>query len=157
MTWKWHSATSVCISYAVFASPTVTAGALVAARFPDVIEAFLPGVKHRGLSHVLLFWIASSVFLFGLPEFRFLFGLFLGALLHVLMDGCSAHGVPIISSAWRFRLRLYKTGRSSEYIFALLICGLFLAGAVLAMEFHLREFPRFSFDRELVTPHYTPR
>jgi len=124
MTGKSHAAANAFLSYALFLDPTITVMALLGSRTPDAVEKFLPFVKHRGLSHVMIFWAAAACFLFQFQHSEMMFGFVLGGLLHIVMDGCSETGVPIFRTTGRFRMRYYKTGRLSEIVFLLIICTL---------------------------------
>ena len=124
MTGKSHAAANAFISYALFLNPAITLAALLGSRTPDAVEKLLPFVKHRGLSHVLVFWAAAVAFLFPFQHSDLVFGFVLGGLLHIVMDGCSETGVPVFRTIGRFRLRYYKTGRLSEIVFLLIICTL---------------------------------
>lgn len=136
MTGKSHLAANGAICLAAGADPVVATIAILCARVPDQAEAFLPGVKHRTLTHHLYFWAGMCAFFFLFPTQVFLpgvdaafgkvlLGFFLGGMLHVVMDMFSKSGVPIYPGrVWG--ARIYTTGSYSEYLFLsflLLSCG----------------------------------
>ena len=143
------------IALALTNRPLVAAGAMLAAAVPDQLEKWIPFAKHRGLSHWLLLWAAAVATVhFALSHGAApilgralphrverltrdaVLGLALGPLLHVVMDGCSRHGVPFGPFVpLRLRLGLYRTAETrrmsldlSEVIFTaalLALCGVF--------------------------------
>lgn len=135
MTWKSHCVANGAVALALTCRLDVALAAMATAALPDQIEAALPLGKHRGASHWVLLWLvvlvagpaclhhelARSVagwmplhhhlmrgvqFALGTVAF----GLALGPLLHVLLDGCSSSGVPVAPfSRTRLKLSFYKT------------------------------------------------
>ena len=153
VTWKSHALANGALALALTNRPLVAAGAMLAAAVPDQLERWIPFAKHRGLSHWLLLWAAGLAVVFaathrGAPPILghalpprgeqgardAVFGLALGPLLHVVMDGCSRHGVPLgLFVPLKLRLGLYRTAETrrmsldlSEVIFTaalLALCG----------------------------------
>ncbi len=135
MTWKSHCVANGAVALALTCRFDVALAAMATAALPDQIEAALPLGKHRGASHWVLLWLVIIVagpaylhrelarrvaawpwpHLSGGRGVQFAlgtaaFGLALGPLLHVLLDGCSSSGVPVAPfSRTRFKLSLYKT------------------------------------------------
>ena len=105
------------------------------ATLPDQLEALLPFGRHRGATHWLSIWLGvmltvpayihrewSSYFAVRLSHLTHgwhpggwfigtvVFGLALGPLLHVLLDGCSDSGVPVAPFCRQMlKLGLYRT------------------------------------------------
>jgi membrane-bound metal-dependent hydrolase YbcI (DUF457 family) len=116
--------------------PVLAAVTIACARLPDQAEKFLPGVRHRTVTHHLYFWVSMTAFslLFPwkntFPEaepwiFSMLVGIFLGGALHVIMDMFSKSGIPLFpGKVWG--AKVYTTGSYSEYLFLggiILLCG----------------------------------
>lgn len=142
MTGKSHVATSAMLSWLMIGDPVVTIAAIVAAKLPDQLERFIPGVKHRGLTHIAIFWILATATLFfiyhagqtaqvKLTREQFIttsvfLGIALGGLLHIAMDFMSISGVPLFHSNKMYALKIYRTGGMSEY---LVLCVIFVLAA----------------------------
>lgn len=135
VTWKSHCIANAAVAFTLTRSPEVACAALLTATLPDQLEVFLPLGRHRGATHWLMLWLgvivagpfyARQSLLSHLPvalrhyvsawpagPFWFgacLFGLALGPFLHVLLDGCSDSGVPVLPfSRQKFKLGLYRT------------------------------------------------
>lgn len=130
MTWTSHTLTNAAVALALTGRPALAAGAMLTAALPDKLEGWLPFAKHRGLSHWLVWWAAGLMLVaslarahrvgFGGPWWptrpdillwEALLGLALGPLLHVVLDGFSAAGVPLglPFGPARLRLGLYRT------------------------------------------------
>lgn len=140
MTGKSHLAANGVICLALTTDPVIAAATVVCARLPDQAEKFLPGVKHRTLTHHLYFWAGLTCFFFLVPFdnlmtgmdpslVKVFFGIFAGGFLHVVMDMFSKSGVPLYpGKVWG--ARVYTTGSYSEYLFlgvVILAClGVFL-------------------------------
>lgn len=135
MTWKSHCVATGALALALTCRLDVTLAAMATATLPDQLEVALPLGRHRGASHWVLLWLVVIVaapaylhhelarwsvawpwhpmahwcgvrFVLGMA----VFGLALGPLLHVLLDGCSSSGVPVAPfSRTRLKLSLYKT------------------------------------------------
>jgi membrane-bound metal-dependent hydrolase YbcI (DUF457 family) len=141
MTWKSHCLTNGALAFAMTGRLDVTLAAVATAALPDQMERFLPLGRHRGATHWLLFWMLAVVLLpicveqhFTLWPREFLrshggfrhqgepavamamFGLALGPLLHVLLDGCSSDGVPLGPFLrGRMRLGIYRTWSRTKW------------------------------------------
>ncbi len=135
MTWKSHCVANGALALALTSRFDVALAAMATAALPDQIEATLPLGRHRGASHWVLLWLVlivagpaylhhelvhraaawSCLSFHAARGMRFAlqtvaFGLALGPLLHVLLDGCSSSGVPVAPfSRTRLKLSLYKT------------------------------------------------
>ena len=135
MTWKSHCVANGAVALALTCRFDVALAAMATAALPDQLEAAIPWGRHRGASHWLLLWlvviVAGPAYLHhktvrgiatwpgwtphAMHSVRFalgtaVFGLALGPLLHVLLDGCSSSGVPVAPfSRTRLKLSLYKT------------------------------------------------
>lgn len=136
MTWTNHYAATGALALALTGRVDVAAAAVATAALPDQLEAFLPLGKHRGATHWLVLWLALLVAVplyfphdcarlmlspgwhpLGitplLTHWRLgtaVFGLALGPFLHVLLDGCSKEGVPVVPfSRAKLQLCLYRT------------------------------------------------
>ncbi len=136
VTGKSHIAANGFILFSLSADPVLAASTVICARLPDQAEKFLPGVRHRTLTHHLYFWVSMTLFSGFFPwarvfpqtetwVFQGITGIFLGGALHVLMDMFSKSGVPIFpGKVWG--ARFYTTGSYSEYLFLaglMLVCG----------------------------------
>lgn len=124
VTWQSHSLANGALVLAATGRIDMTLAAILTATLPDQLEKFLPLARHRGASHWLAFWMGAFAFApsliktyLGKPRHgpglilaAVLFGLVLGPLLHVFLDGCSSRGVPVLPfSRTRLRLSLYST------------------------------------------------
>ena len=137
MRWINHSATAFCVTMVVTANPILSVIAATTSAMPDQIEIFLPLSRHRRISHDILLWVPLMLILTALtfipfssnppvPMFMgmirvFLAGLALGVVMHLLMDGLSKSGIPILGK-YRFAAGCYKTFTMSEYVLSLGIC-----------------------------------
>ncbi len=135
MTWKSHCVANGAVALALTCRLDVALAAMATAALPDQIEAALPLGRHRGASHWVLLWlvviVAGPAYVHHVWAHRIAawpwqnlklmhgvqfalgtaaFGLALGPLLHVMLDGCSSSGVPVAPfSRTRLKLSLYKT------------------------------------------------
>ena len=158
MTWKNHYVATGALTLALLGRLDVTLAAMATATLPDFLEKFLPLGRHRGATHWLGLWVAVMAAVpfyfpnelsriapmtlrrYGLhtPSWHLAigavsFGLALGPLLHVLLDGCSREGVPVLPfSRAKLQLSLYRTRNRrwpwdvSEWAFVALLlvaCG----------------------------------
>ena len=145
VTWQSHSLANGALVLAATGRIDMTLAAILTATLPDQLEKFLPLARHRGASHWLAFWMLAFAFTPGLMKAclgkhrhgpgmilaAVLFGLVLGPLLHVFLDGCSSHGVPVLPfSRTRLRLALYSTRNAragglnfSEFFFLACLLG----------------------------------
>ena len=135
VTWKSHCVANGAVALALTCRLEVALAAMATAALPDQIEAAVPLGRHRGATHWVLLWLVILVAVpaalqrelirwmagwpwhhwRGIHELSFgagtaMFGLTLGPLLHVLLDGCSSDGVPVAPfSRTRLKLSLYRT------------------------------------------------
>lgn len=135
MTWKSHCVANGAVAFALTGRLEIVAAAMATATLPDQLEVLLPFGRHRGATHWVALWLAviltvpcyaqreltarASAFLghtpHGWPTAGFIvgalaFGLTLGPFLHVLFDGCSDSGVPVLPfSNQKLKLGLYRT------------------------------------------------
>ncbi len=157
MTWTSHSLANGALVLAATGRIDMTLAAIATATLPDQVEKVVPWVRHRGVSHWLAVWIVVLLYapvyvqralvhhwppvLRGWGKWHgphlimgagaIISGLALGPLLHVLLDGCSSRGVPLLPFLRaRLRLRLYQTGSArsghwnpSELFFLLCLLG----------------------------------
>lgn len=136
VTWKSHVLANGALAMTLTNRPLVAGAAMLTAAVPDQLERWLPFARHRGLSHWLLLWAAGffvvwtatahgarpmtfgyAVAALSPHQEKFVreaaLGLALGPLLHVLMDGCSRHGVPVGPFVpVKLRLGLYRTAET---------------------------------------------
>jgi membrane-bound metal-dependent hydrolase YbcI (DUF457 family) len=135
------------VIFAISHSPPLAFLAAFCAKLPDQMEHFLPGVKHRGITHVFVLWaipvaiLVAALLVPALNQFftwdpnriyRFvLLGLFAGGLLHVLADFLSISGIPFLPGRDGFGLKWYKTGTFSEFGILSMICLACIASIVL--------------------------
>ena len=136
MTGKSHVIVNASLTYALFGSPELSIAAAFCAKLPDQLELFLPGVPHRSVTHIMIFWFAASI-IFGAgmlypstplfsweggPDVRFiLFGVATGGLFHVIADFFSISGVPVLLPGKGIGLKWYTTGTQIELAMLLLI------------------------------------
>ena len=145
MTWQSHSLANGALVLAASGRIDMTLAAIVTATLPDQLEKFLPLARHRGASHWLGFWMLAFAFAPALLKTYLgelhhgprmvlacvIFGTILGPLLHVVLDGCSARGVPVLPfTRTRLRLSLYSTRNAqagglnfSEFFFLACLLG----------------------------------
>ncbi len=153
MTWKNHYVATGALAFVLTGRLDVTLAAMATAALPDQLEVLLPLGKHRGATHWVGLWLAvlAAVPYYFPNELRRIapallghhgpqghtwhlaigaaaFGLALGPLLHVLLDGCSRDGVPVVPfSRARLQLSLYRTRNHrwpwdvSEWVFLWLL------------------------------------
>ncbi len=138
MTWRSHVLANGALALTLTNRPLVAVGAMLTAAVPDQVERWLPFAKHRGLSHWLLLWAAGLAVVLAATHAAApilghalprpgeqlardaLLGLALGPLLHVVMDGCSRHGVPLGPFVpLKLRLALYRTAETRRVSFDL--------------------------------------
>ncbi len=122
MTWLTHIAGGFFL-YRLFQGeiePVTMGFCLFGSIFPDWMEG-PPGrrwLKHRGLSHSILLWLAVALLVpFLMPE-RFLILVkyfLLGVTSHLLLDSLTVYGIPLFRER-TVGFRIVKTGRTSEIV-----------------------------------------
>lgn len=139
MKWVNHQATAFCVTMAVSANPVLGIITTVGSCLPDAIEMSEGAGKygiHRGMSHDIIFWIPVLLCLLvvtHLPALSLQFplcakipqmfgvGTTIGVLIHLMTDGLSKGGIPVLYRH-RFAAGWYKTFTWSEYKVSLFIC-----------------------------------
>ena len=153
MTWKNHYLATGVLALTLTGRLDTALAAVATAALPDQLEVFLPLGRHRGATHWVALWLgllAAVPYYFprelrrfgsvawrhhghGWPPWHLalgtaVFGLALGPLFHVLLDGCSREGVPVLPfSRARLQLSLYRTRNRrwpwdvSEWVFVTLL------------------------------------
>lgn len=130
---KWVNHVIIAGSISVAIDPVLVPGAVLGATAPDWLEWLISPikrVKHRGVTHYLVNWIATVLF-FGLFwDFRHLgFAFSLGGLFHILTDAMTISGIPV---GWWSDRKFYlfggrlKTGSPPEYMISgivVLVCS----------------------------------
>ena len=153
MTWKNHYVVTAALALTLTGRLDTAFAAMATAALPDQLEAFLPLGRHRGATHWLGLWLGVLLAVpcyfprelrrlapgvwrhhgHALPAWHLALGtaalgLALGPLLHVVLDGCSRDGVPVLPfSRARLQLSLYRTRNRrwpwdvSEWVFTALL------------------------------------
>ena len=153
VTWKNHYLATGALALTLTGRLDASLAAVATAALPDQLEVFLPLGRHRGATHWLALWLGVLLAVpqyfprelrrlapviwrhhgHGLPSWHLAlgtaaFGLALGPLLHVLLDGCSRDGVPVLPfSRAKLQLSLYRTRNRrwpwdvSEWVFVALL------------------------------------
>ena len=134
MTWLTHIAGGFFL-YRLFhggIEPVTMGLCLFGSIFPDWMEG-PPGrrwLKHRGLSHSILLWLAVALLIpFLVPEgfLTFVKYFLLGVTSHLLLDSLTVYGVPLFRER-TVGFRIVKTGKVSEIVvlFVIFLSLLFL-------------------------------
>ena len=119
---KWINHLAIAGATTALVSPALVPVALLGSTAPDwlewVLEKFGHRVRHRTLTHIMLYWIGALVFALVLWDFHGILAAFAwGGLSHILADSFTVTGVPFSPfSDRRFHLfggRL-RTGGSGE-------------------------------------------
>ena len=137
--------------------PTIADKAVFAASFvvstslPD-IDQKIKGIPHRTITHSV--WFLIPLILLGLA-YNPLFGIFLAALHHIIIDSFSSQGVALLypfqgylkydngkSVKRGYHIKLYKNREASEYICAILIS---MVNSAIALMFLLDYFNLYNF------------
>lgn len=132
----WQNHILIGVSLCAVIDPILAPVGAIGATAPDwlewVIKPLYPGLKHRGATHVVLYWIAAIVF-FILIDFHAIgLGFAIGGFSHVFADSFTIAGVPFAPwSEHRFHLfgGKLRTGNGGEYLVAGIIavlCFLFV-------------------------------
>ena len=138
---KWINHLVIAGATTAVVYPALVPVALLGSTAPDWLEWVLEKfsgrkVKHRGITHVMLYWIAGLAFTLAIWDFHGILAAFAyGGLTHVLADSFTVSGVPLTPNADR-RFHLFggrlRTGGNGEYGIAWGLAG---ACFVLAMLF----------------------
>lgn len=109
-------------------------GIFMFSSFPDYIEKI--GMKHRGISHNILLYVAMFLISLYLSIDYYWLGLFcasciFGCILHIIADCFSRRGINVIG--YPIRLNFYSTGRFTEHLFVFLVvfCTIIFCVSVL--------------------------
>lgn len=136
---KWINHLAIAGATTAIAAPALVPAALLGSTAPDwlewVIKATGNDIKHRGNTHIVLYWLGGLAFALGLWDFHGLLAAFCwGGLTHVLADALTVSGVPFAPNSER-RFHLFggrlRTGESGEYGVAWGIAGVCLLVAVM--------------------------
>ena len=130
MKWVTHQAGALAVAFWFKADPLVSAGMILGAVLPDLIEQ---GVSrgntrlflaiHRGVFHWFGLYAAGLLAVVCLPlaphARAAAAGLMFGALSHIALDALNPSGVPVLPMRDRPRLKLplVSTGSVREWIF----------------------------------------
>ena len=150
---KWINHLAIAGATTALVSPALVPVALLGSTAPDwlewVLEKFGHRVRHRTLTHIMLYWIGALVFALVLWDFHGILAAFAwGGLSHVLADSFTVTGVsfsPLSDRCFHLFGGRLRTGDSGEYMVAWGIVGVCV---VLAMLFNrmaglggIRSFP----------------
>ena len=126
----WQNHILIGAALAAVIDPLLVPVGVIGATAPDwlewVIKPFYP-VKHRGATHVVLYWIAAIAFFLAVDWHRIGLGFAIGGFSHVFADAFTIAGVPFAPwSDTRFHLfgGKLRTGNGGEYVVAGLIAAL---------------------------------
>ncbi len=129
MTWKNHKFATLAVVYAGTGSLAASFIAATSSLLPDLLE--LRGVvPHRTVTHYPYpFILAAGVFWYLLsvdPGYAYYAAFFasVGVLLHIVQDGLSVGGVPLVTPGGRrIGAKLYVTRAPSEWMVVVYILG----------------------------------
>jgi len=131
----WHNHIIIGASLCAVINPILIPVGMIGATAPDwlesVIKIFRP-VQHRGVTHIVLYWVAAIVFFVLIDWHKIGLGFSIGGFSHVFADAFTIAGVPFAPwSTAKFHLfgGKLRTGNAGEYIVALIIaviCGSFI-------------------------------
>lgn len=123
---KWFNHIAIAASTTAVVAPALVPVAILGSTAPDwlewVLKALGKRVKHRTVTHVVVYWVALMLFGLLVWDWRGVIAAFgYGGLTHVLADSLTIAGVPMLPTSERkFNLaggRL-RTGGGGEYIVA---------------------------------------
>ena len=124
---KWINHLAIAGATTAVINPVLVPVALLGSTAPDWLEPIIKAttgqdVKHRGVTHYVVVWIAALAFALLLWDFHGLLAAFFwGGLTHVLADSMTVSGVPFAPHSDR-RFHLFggrlRTGESGEYAVA---------------------------------------
>ena len=137
---KWQNHIIIGASFGAVINPLIIPVAVLGSTAPDWLEYVLKicgyRVKHRTVTHVLLYWLAGIAFFKLVIDWHAVgLGFCVGGFSHVIADTFTIAGVPFSpTSDARFHLfgGKLRTGNAGEYVVAGII-ALLCAGWV-----HLR-------------------
>jgi len=147
---KWFSHMAIAASTTAVVAPALVPVAILGSTAPDWLEWVLKAmgrrVKHRTITHIVVYWIAGMLFgLFLWDWHGVIAGFAYGGLTHVLADSLTIAGVPLLPTSER-RFNLFggrlRTGGSGEFFVA---GGITIICFFLAMSMHSKSdfFPFF--------------
>ncbi len=102
---KWINHLAIAGATTALVAPALVPVALLGSTAPDWLEWVLEKlggrkVKHRGVTHVVLYWAGGLAFALGLWDFHGILAAFAyGGLTHVLADSLTVSGVPFTGSS----------------------------------------------------------
>lgn len=121
---KWLNHLAIAGATTAVINPALVPIAFLGATAPDWLEWVIQRfqrrkVKHRGVTHIVLYWLVGLGFTWGLWDFHGVLSAFCyGGLTHVLADALTVSGVPFSPSSDR-RFHLFggrlRTGGAGEY------------------------------------------
>ena len=134
---KWQNHMIIGASFGAVINPLIIPVAVLGSTAPDWLEYVLKicgyRVKHRTVTHVLLYWLAGIVFFKLVIDYHAIgLGFAIGGFSHVIADSFTIAGVPFSpTSDARFHLfgGKLRTGNAGEYVVAGII-ALLCAGWV---------------------------
>jgi inner membrane protein len=126
---KWQNHIIIGASFGAVINPVVIPVAVLGSTAPDWIEYILKicgiKVKHRGVTHVCLYWIAAILCFWLIADYHHIgLGFSIGGFSHVIADSFTIAGVPFSpTSDARFHLfgGKLRTGNAGEYVVAFII------------------------------------
>ena len=134
---KWQNHMIIGASFGAVINPLIIPVAVLGSTAPDWLEYVLKicgyRVKHRTVTHVLLYWLAGIAFFKLVIDWHAVgLGFCVGGFSHVIADSFTIAGVPFSpTSDARFHLfgGKLRTGNAGEYVVAGII-ALLCAGWV---------------------------
>ncbi len=123
---KWQNHIIIGASFGAVINPVIIPVAVLGSTAPDWIEYILKicgiKVKHRGVTHVVLYWLMAIAFFSLITDYHHLgLGFCIGGFSHVIADSFTIAGVPFSpTSDARFHLfgGKLRTGNAGEYVVA---------------------------------------
>jgi len=123
---RWQNHIIIGGAFGAVINPMIVPVAMLGSTAPDWIEYILKvfgkKVKHRGVTHVVLYWMLAIAFFQFAIDYRHIgLGFAIGGFSHVIADSFTIAGVPFSpTSDARFHLfgGKLRTGNAGEYIVA---------------------------------------
>ncbi|MCL2123484.1 MAG: metal-dependent hydrolase [Desulfovibrionaceae bacterium] len=156
MKWVTHQAGALAAALCCKAEPLVSAGMVLGAVLPDLIEQGISrrntrlfAAIHRGFFHWFGLYAAGLLAAICLPlaprETAAATGLMLGALSHIALDALNPSGVPVLPLCDRPRLKLplVSTGSLREWVFLAGLLALIALGGYRLDERWFRKLAHF--------------